>query len=77
MEQPPFKSELRLIIQASVPVEEIIEAEELYRQLKEILKNYSEKVSLNGQIMKMLEPCCKDRSVIAIAAKQSQKENGH
>ena len=58
---PPFKSELRLILQASVPIEEIIEGEELYRQLKEILKNYSENVTLNGQIMKMLEPCCKKK----------------
>jgi len=61
MEPPPFKSELRLIIQAGVPVEEIIEGEELYRQLKEMLKNYSENVTLNGQIMKMLEPCCKEK----------------
>jgi hypothetical protein len=61
METPSFKPELRVVIQASVPVEEIIEAEELYRQLKEMLKNYSENVTLNGQIMKMLEPCCKEK----------------
>jgi predicted permease len=59
--KPPFTPELRLIGQFSVPVEEIIEGEELYRQLKEMLKNYSPNITLNGQVMKMLEPCCKDK----------------
>ena len=58
----PFKSELRLIIQTSVPVEEVIEAEELYRQLKEILRNYSPNVTIHGQILQTLEPCCKDKT---------------
>lgn len=65
MPNEPFESELRLIGQFSVPVEEIIEAEELYRQLKEILKNYSPEITLNGQVLKMLEPCCKEKKTIA------------
>jgi hypothetical protein len=55
----PFKPQLRLVIQASVPVEEIIEGEEFYRQIKEMLLNYSENVTINGQLIKILEPCCK------------------
>jgi nucleoside diphosphate kinase len=59
--ETPFKPELRLIVQSSVPIEEILEGEELYRQLKEMLKSYSPEVTLNGQIIKMLEPCCKKK----------------
>lgn len=55
------KLELRLYFQASVPVETAVEGEELYRQLKKMLQNYSEQTTFNGQIMKMLEPCCKEK----------------
>jgi hypothetical protein len=68
----PFKPQLRLVIQASVPVEEIIEGEELYRQLKELLVNYSENCTINGQLVKILEPCCKDRKEIQNAQHNSK-----
>ncbi|MCJ7777743.1 MAG: hypothetical protein MUP16_05460 [Sedimentisphaerales bacterium] len=61
MANEQFKSELRLIGQFSVPVEDTLEGEELYRQLKEILKYHSPNMSLNGQLMKSLEPCCKKK----------------
>lgn len=57
----PFKSELRLIGQFSVPVENAEDADILYDELKMFLKKYSPNVTLNGQIMKMLEPCCREK----------------
>ena len=62
MDKPAFKPELRLIIQASVPVEEIFEADEIYKQLKILLKNYNENVTINGQILKNLQPCCREKN---------------
>lgn len=53
---------LRLVFQGSVPVETALEGEELYRQFSEMVRNYDPKSTLNGQIMKMLEPCCGDRA---------------
>lgn len=55
----PFKPQLHLVLQASIPVEDIIEGEELHRQLKEMLTNYSENITLHAQLIKVLEPCCK------------------
>ena len=61
MTNEPFKPEMFLQLHARIPIEEKIEGEELYRQLKEMLKNYSEKINLWGQINETLEPCCTDK----------------
>lgn len=56
-----FKPQLRLIVQASVPVPSAEYGEAEYDSLKIYLLAISPDVTLNGQIIKMLEPCCKDR----------------
>jgi len=56
-----LKPKLRLIIQGSIPIEDIIEGEELYRQLKVMLQSYTEQITFNGQITKILEPCCREQ----------------
>ena len=57
----PFKPQFRLIIQASIPIDmpEIGEAE--YNNLRIFLLAISRDITLNGQIMKALEPCCKKK----------------
>jgi hypothetical protein len=62
MEQAPFKSELRLIFQGSIPIDTDIEGDIEYLNLKIFLKAINPNVSLNGQVMKMLEPCCKEKT---------------
>jgi len=49
---------LRLVFQGSIPFEDIQAAEQYYTMLKEMVKTVSENSTLNGQIIKMLEPCC-------------------
>lgn len=58
----PFKSQLRLVVQASIPVRDSAEGDAEYGNLKIFLLAISPDITLNGQIMKMLEPCCKDKS---------------
>jgi len=58
MENPQFKSELRLVFQGSIPFENPEYAEIWYTMLKEMVKSQSPIGTVNGQIMKMLEPCC-------------------
>lgn len=60
MTTEPFKPELRLIFQGSIPIAKVAEGEEFYKNLKKIIQNYSPDPTLNGQIMKRLEPCCKE-----------------
>lgn len=57
----PFKPQLRLVIQASVPVAHIAVAEAEYNNLRIFLLAISPDITLNGQIVKMLEPCCKKK----------------
>lgn len=57
----PFKPQLRLIIQASIPIEIIETGEAEYNNLRIFLLAISPDITLNGQIMKMLEPCCKKK----------------
>ena len=61
MAKEPYKPQLRLIAQASIPLPTTQAAEEEYNNLKIFLLAISPDISLNGQIIKMLEPCCKDR----------------
>jgi len=65
----PFKSQLRLVVQASIPVRDADEGDAEYGNLKIFLLAISPDITLNGQIMKMLEPCCKER--------KEKKPNGH
>lgn len=61
MEKEPFRPQTRLVIQASIPVSTNVHGEEEYDNLKVFLLAISPRITLNGQIVKMLEPCCKDR----------------
>jgi hypothetical protein len=64
MANEPEKREIRLMFQGSIPVPDIQSSEDLYEQLKNLVKTTSPKSTLNGQVIKMLEPCCGDRKVI-------------
>lgn len=55
----PIRQPLRLVIQASIPIQTTIQGELEYDNLKIFLLAISPDITLNGQIMKMLEPCCK------------------
>jgi len=68
----PKKPELRLIMQCSIPIEEIAEGEAFYDTMKEIMQNHSDKSTVNGQIIKMLEPCCNKKGVQTNAEKTTQ-----
>lgn len=57
---PPPKHELRLIFQGSVPIEDTYDGEQIYKQLKDIVRHYHPDSMLSGQILKHLEPCCKE-----------------
>jgi hypothetical protein len=61
MPNESFKPELRLVFQGSIPFEEPAQAESWYNMLKEMVKTQSPRATLNGQVMKMLEPCCGER----------------
>jgi hypothetical protein len=54
--------ELRLTFQGSIPFEDATLATIWYNMLKEMVLSQSPKSTLNGQIMKMLEPCCGDKT---------------
>jgi hemoglobin-like flavoprotein len=62
MTDKPFTPQMSLIIHANIPIAEKIEGEELYRQLKEMLQNYTEKINIFGQINETLEPCCGEKT---------------
>jgi hypothetical protein len=61
MSTEPFKAQLRLTFQCSIPFDDPLHAEEWYRMLREMVMEQSPLSTLNGQVMKMLEPCCGDR----------------
>jgi hypothetical protein len=52
------KPSMRLVFQGSIPFEDADHAEMWYRMLKEMVMVQAPGSTLNGQIMKMLEPCC-------------------
>lgn len=54
------QSKLRLVIQASIPVATARDGEDEYENLKVFLLAISPDITLNGQLIKMLERCCKD-----------------
>ena len=61
MPNKPFKPELRLNFQGSVKIINADEGDIIYEGLKTFFSLYRESLMLNGQIMKPLEPCCKEK----------------
>lgn len=61
MKNEPFKPQLRLIVQASIPVMGEQQGDILYNEIKIFLLAWHKDITLNGQTVKMLEPCCKER----------------
>lgn len=61
MAKETFKPQLRLVVQASIPIWSAEEGDDYYNELKIFLLAISPDITLNGQIMKMLEPCCKKK----------------
>jgi len=55
------KHEIRLVFQGSIPFDTDEHAESWYMMLKEMVASQSPRATLNGQIIKMLEPCCGDK----------------
>lgn len=53
--------QLRLVIQASIPLSSAAEGDAEYENLKVFLLVISPDITLNGQIVKILEPCCKKK----------------
>jgi hypothetical protein len=72
MNAEPVIKPLRLIFQGSVTVENAEDADIIYDELKTFVKSHGPDSTLNGQVMKMLEPCCNKPPVIVSAARQSQ-----
>lgn len=61
MSNGPITKPLRLIFQGSVTVENAEDAEIFYDELKIFVRGRGPDSVLNGQIIKMLEPCCKEK----------------
>lgn len=61
MEKEPFKPHFRLVVQASIPIETVVQGEIEYDNLKVFLLAISPNITLNGQCVQMLEPCCKKK----------------
>ena len=68
----PKKPELRLIMQCSIPIEESLEGEVFYKILKDVIQNHSADSTINGQVIKMLEPCCNKKGVQTNAEKNTE-----
>jgi hypothetical protein len=58
MSNPEFIPELRLIVQASIPIDCVADGQNLYHFLKQQFLKWDENSTLNGQIIEMLEHCC-------------------
>ena len=61
MPKEPFKPELRLMIQASIPVMGDTQGEILYNEIKVFLLSWHKDITLNGQVLNMHAPCCKEK----------------
>lgn len=70
----PFKPQLRLVIQASIPIGCAEEGDANYNEIAHFLLVFSPDITLNGQIIKMLEPCCKEKPVTPSAARGEKQE---
>lgn len=56
-----FEPTMRLAFQGSIPVHTDQQAKDIYNELRVFIKSWSENCTLNGQVIMMLEPCCKNR----------------
>jgi hypothetical protein len=65
MDKQEYKPELRLIFQGNIPVANVLDAQAWYESLKEMVMFQSPKSMLNGQIIKILEPCCQQKKGLA------------
>jgi len=59
MEKESFIPKMRLTCQFSIPVQAEEEATQIYNEMKVFLRSFNPDVTLNGQVMMLLEPCCK------------------
>lgn len=64
-----FDRRPRLIIQGSIPILSFEDGLDEYDNLKIFLKAISPDITLSGQIISMLEPCCKSKP------EKGEKEN--
>lgn len=60
----PFEPELRLVFQGSINIACPEMGETFYKELKLWIKIWDPNFTINAQIVKLLEPCCKDRKEI-------------
>ena len=60
MQDPNEQSEtqFRLTVQANIPLKVAENGESIYKTLKNFVQNVNKESVINGQIMKMMEPCC-------------------
>lgn len=63
----PIIQPLRLVVQCSIPIETPEQGEAEYENLKVFLLAISPDITLNGQIIKILEPCCKKPNIKTLA----------
>jgi hypothetical protein len=63
MTNEPIIKPLRLIFQGSITVENAEDADIVYDELKTFVKSHGPDNTLNGQVVKILEPCCKKQEV--------------
>lgn len=79
MTEPQTKptQETRLIFQGSIPIDDVANAEKWYEMLKEMVKSQSPRATLNGQIMKLLEPCCGEIGIKNFAGRVYQTGTEH
>lgn len=68
--QPPVRS-LRLVFQGSIPIKTDVQGDIEYKDLKVHLSAVSPDFILNGQIIKVLEPCCNKKASTQNAQKNS------
>lgn len=61
----PIIKPLRLLFQGSITIENAEDADIVYDELKIFIKKYGRDCTLNGQVIKPLEPCCKEKKETA------------
>jgi hypothetical protein len=61
MDKPTPQTELRLVFQGSIPSDNIEDLIHTYTNLKAFVKGFHLKATINGQLVKLLEPCCNER----------------
>lgn len=62
MENPKFKKIFRLVFQGNIEIDSKATGEERYEELKRFLVSMNPQCMINGQLVELLEPCCKERN---------------